>query len=144
MKFIKTYLIPALILPLIFISCSSESKSGGDCTYTSYEGYAVIKSITPAPASEYNCPDKPQKIIFEFTPLDLSVRQKYRFTNFSDTAVSMRINDGANPSIAWVKKNKIEPGKKFRCFRTELTDGTCTPVVFKFPELDLFPETGCM
>ena len=147
-------------LTIIQISCSSNNKAGvieksdsvtkmkaeptgGICTYEKFEGTAKIKSITPAPASEYNCPDKPYKIVFEFTPSNIADRQKYRFTNFSDSAASMQINDGANPSHTWIKKNKIEVGKKYKCIRTELTKGTCTPVGFTFPELNLFPEEGC-
>ncbi len=146
MKHSEVYLIIILSLLMINSSCCSKPKeeiSGGSCSYVKFEGFAVIKSITAAPASEYNCPVKPMQIIFEFTPLNISDRQKYKFKEFKDTAVKMRINDGANPPLAWIKKNGIEPGKKFRCFREEITKGTCTPVCFKFTDLNLFPETGC-
>jgi len=146
MKYSKFFvlIIPALLL--INTSCIEKKRAvinGGSCSYVKFEGHAVIKSITPAPASDYNCPEEPQKIIFEFIPSNVSDRQKYKFTNFSDSAVSMKINDGANPSMTWVKNNKIEKGKKFRCFRTELVKGTCTPVIFTFTDLDLFPVDGC-
>jgi hypothetical protein len=146
MRYFKLSVLIIMAISIFNLSCSSgrnaESKNGSSCSYVKYEGYAVIKSIIPAPASEYNCPDNPRKIIFEFTPANLSDRQKYRFANFSDTAAAMRINDGANPSLAWIKSNKIEVGKKYKCFRTEIIEGTCTPAGFIFPDLDLFPGSG--
>lgn len=135
-----------LLLSVIHIACSNipvESPQGGACSYNKFEGTAKIISIKPAPSTGYNCPDKPMQILFEFTPSDLSDRQKYKFTNFSDKSARMTINDGANPSQLWIKNNKIEVGKKYKCFRTEITKGTCTPAGFTFPELNLFPEKGC-
>lgn len=146
MRCIKLSAVFILAFALIQTSCTSKVKAepeGGSCSYNKFEGFAVIKSIKPAPAKEYNCPDKPMQITFEFTPVNLSDRQKYKFTNFKDSDVHMKINDGANPSMIWIKKNKIEVGKKYKCIRTEITKGTCTPVGFQFPELDLMPQTGC-
>lgn len=145
MKKLNVFTLIFAALIIMNTSCSSN-KSGsrdGACEYAKYEGYAVIKSIKPAPASEYNCPDSPQKIIFDFTPLNISDRKSYVFSNRPDSGAELRINDGINPSLAWVKKNGITAGKKFKCFRTELKKGTCTPVIFTFPELNLFPENGC-
>jgi len=138
-----TLMFAAFIITYTSCSINKAGTRGGACEYAKYEGYAVIKSIKQAPASEYNCPDSPQKIIFDFTPLNISDRKSYIFSNRSDTGVEMKINDGINPSLAWVKKNGITAGKKFKCFRTELKKGTCTPVIFTFPELNLFPENGC-
>ncbi len=146
MRYFKVYVVLIMALTMSGFSCSSknmEKPSGGGCVYNKFEGYAVIKSISNAPADEYNCPDQPMKILFEFTPLNLSDRQKYKFTNISDTSRSLQINDGANPSLNWIKKNKIEVGKKYKCFRTEIASGTCTPVGFTFSDLNLFPESGC-
>ena len=146
MKKLKVYGILIIAVSMIFISCGRNSKSdkpGGNCEYNQFEGSAKIISIKDAPKSDYNCPENPKLVIFEFTPANLSDRSKYSFKNFSDNSVQMKINDGANPSLAWIKKNKIEAGKKYRCVRTELTKGTCTPVIFEFPDLDLAPSTGC-
>jgi len=146
MKYLKVSVALIMALSLIQASCCSKKRddiNGGACSYNKFEGYAIIKSITAAPSSEYNCPDKPQKIVFEFIPSDKSDKQKYKFKSFNDSSASMHINDGANPSMKWVKANRIEKGKKFKCFRTEIAKGTCTPVIFTFPDLDLFPKEGC-
>ena len=146
MKYLGVYLVLIFAFAMVQTSCSSKimkQPSGGSCTYSKFEGYAVIKSISSAPADEYNCPDQAKKIVFEFTPLNLSDRHKYKIKNVSDSSRSLQMNDGANPSLSWIKKNKIEVGKKYKCFRTEISSGTCTPVVFTFSELNLFPENGC-
>lgn len=147
MKQIQICTLISAALIMTITACSSklnkaESERSG-CEYVRYEGYAIIKSVKPAGASEYNCPDNPQKIVFDFTPLNISDRKSYIFTNRSDSGAELKINEGINPSLAWVKMNGITAGKKFRCFRTELKKGTCTPVIFTFPELNLFPENGC-
>ncbi len=148
MKKFNVFTLIIAVLIMMNTSCNSNitrkgETEGGACEYSKFEGYAVIKSIKPAPASEYNCPDNPQKIVCDFTPLNISDRKSYRYTNRSDSGVELKINDGANPPLSWVKKNGITAGKKFKCFRTELKKGTCTPVIFIFTELNLFPETGC-
>ncbi len=135
-----------IALTVICISCGKNSISdaeGGACEYSKIEGFAKIISIKPAPADAYNCPDNPRQIIFQFTPANSSDREKYRFKNFSDSSIELKINDGVNPPLSWIKKNKIEAGKKYICIRTELLKGTCTPVIFRFPELNLFPDGGC-
>jgi hypothetical protein len=43
----------------------------------------------------------------------------------------------------WINKNNIKVGNEYKCNRCEQTKGTCTPVVFEFPDIDLFPSTGC-
>lgn len=146
MKNLKISAVLIICLTFICASCSKKIVSdveGGACDYSKVEGFAKIISIKPAPEDAYNCPDNPRQVVFEFTPANLSDRDKYRFKNFADSAVELKINDGVNPSLSWIKKNKIETGKKYRCIRTELVKGTCTPVGFKFPELNLFPDSGC-
>jgi hypothetical protein len=146
MSNVKIVLTGMLTLFLIQLSCNVTNQvvpDGGRCTYVKYEGKAKIKSIAPAPVAEYNCPENPMQILFEFTPDTITDRQKYKFDNYNDTACYMRINDGANPSNKWIAFNKVEIGKVFKCFRMEQALGTCTPVIFEFPDINLFPEDGC-
>ncbi|MCK5169597.1 MAG: hypothetical protein KAQ75_06940 [Bacteroidales bacterium] len=133
-----------LVLSMIQISCEKNDDIDGNiCEYIKYEGIAKIKLISIAPSDEYNCPNEPKKIKFEFTPDNISDRDQYNYTNYNDSANYMRINAGMNPSQLWIDNNKIEIGKEYKCFRTEIKKGTCTPVIFEFPDLDLFPSNGC-
>jgi|GEM_PF-6558894 len=107
---------------------------GGGCQYKSIAGTAEILSIESAPTSGSNCPIEPQLIKFVFTSDDLTVR---------DIIAELRINAGMNPSLKWVEDNDITVGKTYRVERQKITSGTCTPVVYKFLDLDVFPATGC-
>ena len=128
-----------ILLSFILISCNKNSK---ECNYIAYEGRAVIISINIAPANENNCASNPRKVIFAFIPDDSTVRNNYIFKNWSDTA-SLTINSGTNPSQSFIDSLDITLGKDFRCSRQELMQGTCTPVYFKFPDINLNPENGC-
>lgn len=114
-------------------------KVGGGCGYKDIDGMAKIVLVEVAPANENNCEKNPQKITFVFTPTN---KTTYQFPNFSDTA-NLRINAGQNPSAGWAKANKITVGATFACSRSEILQGTCTPVVFKFKDIDTMPEHGC-
>ena len=114
-------------------------KVGGGCGYNDIDGLAKIISVVAAPSNENNCEKNPQKITFVFTP---NTKTSYKFANFSDTS-NLRINAGQNPSASWVAANKITVGATFACSRSEIIQGTCTPVVFKFKDIDAMPENGC-
>jgi hypothetical protein len=144
----KNFLILVIIFlsSLTIISCTSansEQLDGGPCDYQRYSGSAIIAEIVPAPSGDYNCANQPMRIKFIFIPDDSTASAKYRFNQWSDTCQYLRINAGCNPSFAWVDKNNIKAGNTYKCFRCEETKGSCTPVVFEFPEINLFPENGC-
>lgn len=107
---------------------------GGGCQYKSIAGEAKILSIESAPASASNCPIEPQLIKFVFTADDSTAK---------DIIAELRINAGMNPSLKWLKDNDVNVGKIYRVERQEITNGTCSPVVYKFLDLNVFPTTGC-
>lgn len=136
-RIIKTMLILFLFFTLTFCH-----KNGNECKYNEYEGKAIIISIGDAPSNENNCPNNPRKVMFAFVPLDSSVRKDYIFKNWSDTT-NMTINAGLNPSQQLLDSLGISIGAEFTCKRQEITQGTCTPVCFIFPGLNLNSENGC-
>ena len=73
---------------------------------------------------------------------DSTVRNNYVFKNWSDTSV-LTINSGINPSQHFIDSLDITLGKEFSCSRQELIQGTCTPVYFRFSDINLNPENGC-
>jgi hypothetical protein len=140
-----------LIILICFItSCGTnihknshqEIRTGGPCKYMKYPGVARIIKIEQAPMNERNSTNHPKRIKFVFTPDDPSAPEKYSFTEWSDSCQYLKINAGSNPSVNWIKKNDIKPGNIYKCTRCEEIKGTCTPVIFEFPDLDLFPESG--
>ena len=131
--------IIAFIILMALFSC--KNTIGTDCTYIQYQGKARIISIDNAPINENNCPVNPKKILFVFTPNDTTVRSNYLFKNWSDTS-SLTVN-GLNPSQLFLDSLHITVGNEFNSNRQEITQGTCTPVLFNFTEIDLNPQSGC-
>lgn len=107
---------------------------GGPCQYNNIAGIAKILSIESAPDNGNNCPVEPKLIKFTFTPDD---------QNIKSSESELRINAGTNPSLKWIDDQKIAVGNIYRVERQEITSGTCTPRVYKFLDLDLFPSNGC-
>jgi hypothetical protein len=135
---IKT--IIAFTLSIILFSCTNTI--GTNCSYTQYQGKARIISIDNAPLNENNCPVNAKKVVFVFTPNDTSNRDNYIFKNWSDTS-TLTINGSTNPSQNFLDSFHITLYSEFNCERQEITQGTCTPVLFNFTEIDLNPQNGC-
>ncbi len=131
--------IISIFLIVILFSCNKREV---ECSYINYEGKAVIISIDIAPANESNCALNPRKVLFAFTPNDTTVRNNYIFKNWSDTA-ALTINGGTNPSQLFLDSLDITIGKEFNCNRQEITQGTCTPVIFEFTGIDFNNVNGC-
>ena len=127
-----------------FFSCSTDDVIvGGSCAYEQYAGIAKIIAIEEAPADENNCPNNPKKVTYEFTPTDSSVVATYLFPNEPDSLQYFDIGDGKNPSQAWLDNNEMEVGSEYTVVREEITQGTCTPVIFTFTDPDLDLDGAC-
>ena len=141
-RIIKSGALLATLL-VLFCFCSENNQLGGECEYKSIPGKAVIFSITDAHDTSFNCPNEPKAIKFHFTPDNLEDIDNYLYPNWKDSNKLITIHSGMNPSNNWVIRNGIDINDKFTCFRKEILKGTCTPVIFDFPDLDLYPEKYC-
>jgi len=140
----KTKQLLLAIVLLIQTSCErNENLIGGECKYVEYIGKAIITSIIDAPIDEQNCPNNPRKIKFEFTPDNISDTTLYMFNNYTDSINYIKINSGMNPSQIWIDNNQINIGNQYVCYRNEIIQGTCSPVIFTFQDLNLNPKNGC-
>ena len=110
---------------------------GGACEYEDIAGTATIISVTEAPAEEYNCENNPVKVVFDFRPSYLLARLLYMFPDFADEGNTLTIAGGANPPASWVEAQGIVPGAKLAAVRREIVSGTCTPVIYSFPDIDM-------
>lgn len=136
------YLKAFLFLGVAVILFSCKNTIGTDCSYNQYQGKAIIISIDNAPINENNCPVNAKKVLFVFTPNDTTVRNNYLFKNWSDTS-SLTVY-GINPSQTFLDSFHINVGTEFNCNRQEITQGTCTPVLFNFTGINLNSQTGCL
>jgi len=128
-------LVPAVLLFAI-CGCAGSAESaqpvvGGPCTYRDIPGWARIVSIQAASKQAYNCPNHPVMVRFDFIPAD----PKLAFKQAQD--LTLTVGAGMNPARPYVTAKGIVKGKTYRCIRREITKGTCTPVIYAFPTINL-------
>lgn len=133
----------------IIMGCSSGSDSdaadiaGGRCEYKDFQGSATITAVTEPDAGEDNCKNA-VKIIFTFTPNDASAPDQYRFSQWPDNEQKFTVGSGKNPPKDWAESVGLIIGSTHKCVRSEIISGTCTPVIYSFPDIDLTGwETWC-
>lgn len=100
---------------------------GGACTYNDIKGIATITYINRANTNEV-------VMKFDFVA---SEDVTYKYSNFPDKNQKFFVKgQGCCPPVSWCKEQGINQGSKIKCVRKELTSGTCTPVVFAFPQFE--------
>ena len=140
---VRFAIIFCLCLMLSFIvACNGNDNGtqqelivGGPCEYVDIPGVATIVSVENAPPEDYNCKNA-VVVTFDFVPDDPGAVDNYLFPNWSDTGQHLTVGGGMNPPLQWVLLQGLSKGSKHRCERSEITDGTCTPVCFSFPDID--------
>ncbi len=128
--------VPALLLSMLLFGCGEDQICGGPCTYTDYPGIATIRSVTPDTSLGRNC-DNAVIIVYDFAPDDSSAVDRYRFPVWPDTArIFHYVNNGSVP-VGWADKEGMTQGSEHPCIRQEIRTGTCSPLIFEFPDVDV-------
>jgi hypothetical protein len=139
----------ALAVCLTSIPCAlagQPARVGGPCRYDAFPGKAVILSVAPhqasASAAGASPPYPPLDVIYTFTPnAPIANEPLYR----PDATHTLTLVSGMPPGPRFVAKYGIAPGRAFPCQLRIIRQGTCTPVLFAFPDIDLtdyFETTG--
>lgn len=125
----------AAIFVGIFTTCAlSESpKTGGQCDYKSYNGQAEITSINRIEKSPNGSPEA-YEIKFTFIP-DQEIEEEFARTGGKEFL--LLLNNSSYPDIKFLEKYGISAGKLFKCSLKVITKGTCTPIIFEFPSINL-------
>lgn len=113
-------------------SCPAGGKStklGGPCRYDTYDGRAEIISVTPIESTGA----AKASVRFLFHP-DRPVDQKWLQT--AGRIQNLRMVNGQDPSLGFIKKYGLETGRAVKCQLKVIIKGTCTPVIFDFPDVD--------
>jgi hypothetical protein len=113
-----------------------DKVAGGPCQYKAYPGRAAILSVQKqegqtqavAPAADA------YEVKFSFTP-DEKIKEDW--VRVEGKEHLLLLANSAFPGPGFLKKYGIEPGKLFQCNMKVITRGTCTPVLFEFPAIDL-------
>ena len=136
----RLYLVVAvLVLVAVMLGACSKAVSGpvvgGHCQYVDIPGVARIASIEEAASTDYNCANA-VKVTFDFVPNDPAAVNNYHFPSWGDKGQSFAVGAGMNPPKIWVLEQGLTEGSEHACVRSEITKGTCTPVIFSFPEIE--------
>ena len=109
---------------------------GGPCEYNAYRGHARILSIHEKEVQAKT--GGPSNVVYEvkfsFTP-DEEIKESYGQVEGKEYLLLM--NNSSYPGPGFLKKYGIKPGKCVKCYLKVITRGTCTPVLFDFPNIDL-------
>lgn len=135
-------LVTVLTTLMISSSCSAMDKPtknkivGGPCEYRAYAGQAKIVSINKIQVKEdANDSSKEQyEVKFSFHP-EQEIEETYG--QVEGKIYPLLLNNSSHPGAAFLKKYGIKLGKQFDCYLKVITRGTCTPVIFDFPNIGL-------
>ena len=115
---------------------ADHTPVGGGCAYAEIPGVATIVSVRQADPSLYNCRNDPVEVVFDFVPDDPKAPDRYRFPAWADTGQHLTVPGGANPARQWTLNEGLTAGTQHACVRSEITAGTCTPVIFTLSDVD--------
>lgn len=132
-----SYLIAILILLYFFsgVSCMATDETarkpdfGGQCEYKKYRGQAKIISVRKKELTKES-----YKVKFCFHT-DEIIAEAYGQVERKEYLLLM--DNSSYPGLKFLKRYGIEKGKYFDCYLKVITRGTCTPVLFDFPAIDL-------
>jgi hypothetical protein len=105
---------------------------GGSCEYKSYPGQTRIKTIQEVPRPDEAV--KKYEVSFTFEPNEEIAE---RFARTEGRTYLLLLENGTYPDQHFLRKYGIERGQVFDCILKVITRGTCTPILFKFPGIDL-------
>lgn len=140
----KLSLFPPLIPIILFLIWGSsffakgqimgQPLEGGQCDYKRYEGRAKIISMDKATDSPIRSSEK-YEVKFIFTP-DQEIKEPFAKTEGMEFL--LLVGNTYRPSKRFLEKYGIEIDKVFDCYLKVIIRGTCTPVLFEFPSINLY------
>ncbi|MBW2149778.1 MAG: hypothetical protein JRI22_22530 [Deltaproteobacteria bacterium] len=109
---------------------------GGQCDYKKYKGQATIVSIGKKELKEkYRGPSyESYEVKFSFHA-DEIIKEKHGQVEGREYLLLLK--NSRHPGPKFLHKYGIEEGKVFDCYLNVIIRGTCTPVMFDFPTIDL-------
>ena len=111
---------------------------GGPCEYRAYPGEARIVSIKKGVPEANAQPSGPSTKGYDVTFIfhtDRTIEEPY--VKVREKPHRLLLTNGSRPSARFLEKYGVEEGKTYPCRLQVITKGTCTPVLFDFPTIDL-------
>lgn len=112
----------------------AQTMVGGPCAYADFPGKATITAITPLAGGNQGLPYPGLTVTFTFTP-DQPMAGEPLYV--PDKVQHLTLAGGRAPGQRFVDTYKLRPGLSLPCQLRLIRQGTCTPVLFEFPGIDL-------
>ncbi|HVP11021.1 MAG TPA: hypothetical protein VMV94_07520 [Phycisphaerae bacterium] len=107
-----------------------DTPFGGYCRYTGTPGVATITCVEAPEPGDLNCTNDPVAVIFDFQPDDPASG------GLAATGVRLTISEGENPPRQWAEGEGLIVGSQHACVRRDIEWGTCSPLLYEFPDVD--------
>ena len=139
---VMEWLCMVFAIVLMTVSCT-ETKThekgrvvGGPCNYKSYAGTAEVIRIEKTYAKNQDGKKSADgyDVHFVFHP-ETALKEKY--ARIEGSLHTLLLTNGSRPRMGFLKKYGIRTGKTLPCELMVIVEGTCTPMLFKFPTVDL-------
>ena len=115
---------------------SAPRVVGGPCEYKQYKGQATITSIRKKELPEnYGGPSyESYEVKFSFFS-EKEIKEAHG--QVKGREYILMLTNSWYPGPKFLEKYRIKAGKSFECYLKVIIRGTCTPVLFDFPTIDL-------
>ena len=114
---------------------SAPRVVGGPCEYRQYKGRAMIVSVRKKEmCKNYGEPSVKYEVKYSFFSEE-EIEETYG--QVEGREYILMLTNSRYPGPEFLEKYGIEAGKSFECYLKVITRGTCTPVLFDFPTIDL-------
>ena len=125
-----------IVFLIFWVSVSCVGVVGGPCAYKTYPGSAEIVSVQKIKRlnSNGNPGDDGYDVRFVF---HAETAPEETYAQVKEKIHRLLLTNGSHPGKGFLKKYGIETDKVFSCRLEVIAKGTCTPVIFNFPNIDL-------
>ena len=131
--FVVVHLLLLLWLSLLWAGSEGlQGRMGGPCEYNQYRGKARITSIKGLPGS--NQGRETFEVKFNFLPEE---EIKESFARVEGREFLLLLANSTYPEGPFLNRYQIKPGRVFDCILKVIRKGTCTPMLFEFPGINL-------
>jgi hypothetical protein len=112
----------------------AQTRVGGPCQYADFPGQATIMAVAPAGGAGHGLPYAGLTVTFTFAP-DNPIANEPLYVPGKTQVLTLA--GGRPPGQRFVERYGVRPGRVLPCRLRLIRQGTCTPVLFDFPGIDL-------
>lgn len=126
-------LMMAIGILALAMQASGAQAVGGACQYDDFPGQATIEAVVPQAEPWPGLPYAALSVTFRFVPDGPVADPLYE----PGALHHLTLAGGRPPGERFMKAHALRQGRTIPCRLRLIRQGTCTPVLFEFPGIDL-------